>query len=117
MSCLFINFYKSTTMKRLLLILVVCAALTSCRWIHETFYPVDSCAEWYSEKLYDAVLNDDVDEFIEVYNNYTKWVESLDPSDRNKADRASDKWAEKNVDQNKLIDFAQRHYEEVKEYI
>lgn len=100
-------------MKRLLLILVVCAALTSCRWIHETFYPVDSCAEWYAEKLYKAAANDDVDEFIEVGLDYEKWYKSLDNADKKKAQHAVEKWMQNNASQVTYEGFINKHESEL----
>lgn len=102
-------------MKKLLLLLAVCVTLTSCKWIHETFYSVEDCAEWYAEQMHDAILDDDVDEFIEVYNDWTKWYKSLGDADMKKAVKAGDEWLEKNGDEKKRDEFFKKHKKELRD--
>ena len=102
-------------MKKLLLLLAVCVTLTSCKWIHETFYSVEDCAEWYAEEMYDAIVDDDVDRFIEVINDWEKWRSSLSFDDMKKAVEAGDEWLEENGDVKKRDEFIKKHKEELRD--
>lgn len=70
-------------MKKFLLMLVVCASfsMTSCRWIHETFYPKEKCAMWYVDELHNAVVNKDEAKFRKRYIQFVEWRESLSESE------------------------------------
>ena len=100
-------------MKKWLLILAIAVTFTACKWIHETFYPVDSCAEWYAEEIWDAVTDNDVDEFVEDFNDCMSWMESLDKADRKKAENAFEKWMEKHASEERLRSFMRSHASEL----
>ena len=102
-------------MKKLLLLLAVCTITVSCKWYHETFNSPEECAEWYAEEMHDAIVDDDVDKFLEVYNDYTKWYKSLGNADQKKAVEAGDKWLEKNGDKEKRNEFIKKHKKELKD--
>jgi hypothetical protein len=71
-------------------------SITSCRWIHETFYSVEGCTEWYLEELYEAAADDDVQDFIERWDQFQQWSEDLNRRDQEKVEEAADKWADNN---------------------
>lgn len=86
-------------MKKSIILLVVGIAMmftTSCRWIHETFYSVEGCAEWYCEELYDAAADEDKKKFVERREDLDDWVDGLDKSELRKARKAVERWAEDN---------------------
>ena len=83
---------------------------SSCRWIHETFYSVEGCAEWYAEELYDAAVDNDKEDFIERYDQFRNWIEGLDEKDQNRAIKAISKWQDKHEAKNNCIDrFVEKH--------
>lgn len=104
-------------MKKWLLILAVGLTAASCQWWHETFDDPEECAEWYSEQMWKAIQDNDVDEFIEVYNDADAYRKSLGEVDQKKADEASDKWMEKNVDKEKLKEFYEKNAEKLKDVL
>lgn len=86
-------------MKKLIISLtlgIAMMSITSCRWIHETFYSVEGCAEWYCEELYDAAADNDVNGFIERWDQLQQWMEGLSKADQKRANEAYHKWSDKN---------------------
>jgi hypothetical protein len=84
-------------MKKLFILLAICAAMTcttSCRWIHETFYSVEGCEEWYLDEIYDAALEGDEEKVSERQKQLEEWYNDLDASDKRKADKAALQWLE-----------------------
>ena len=104
-------------MKKWLLILAVCTITVSCKWYHETFDSPEECAEWYSEQMWEAIQDNDVDEFIEVYNDADAYRKSLGEVDQKKADEASEKWMEKNCDKEKVKEFYNENAEKLKDVL
>lgn len=100
-------------MKKWLLLVAVCLTLTSCKWIHETFYSVEGCAEWYASEIWDAVEDDDVDAFIEAGNDYEAWYKSLGSADQKTAEKAAEAWSKKNANEEKFFEFIEKHAEEI----
>lgn len=101
-------------MKKLIISLTVGMSLlmftTSCRWIHETFYSVEGCAEWYAEELYDAAADEDKKEFIERYEQMHKWIDGLSRKDEKRAFRALEEWSDDHKAKDRCIsDFANSH--------
>ena len=80
-------------MKKWLLILAVGFTAVSCTWWHETFNSAEDCQEWYLEELSDA---EDLDEFEEIYNDYTLWNSKLGQVDSWKAYAKEQEWADDN---------------------
>jgi hypothetical protein len=91
-------------MKKLLLLLAVCTITVSCKWYHETFNSPEECAEWYAEEMHDAIVDDDVDKFLDVYNDYTKWFTTLGEVDRIKVNKWWNDWREDNEKKAEDID-------------
>lgn len=91
-------------MKKLLLIAALCTMLTSCRIIVENFYSVEDCVEWYCEKMYDAAVDGDKKEFIELLQAFNTWEESLNDADWEIADEAFYDWDEENSVKSEVID-------------
>jgi hypothetical protein len=100
-------------MKKLIITLtlgIAMMSITSCRWIHETFYSVEGCAEWYLEELYDAAADNDVSDFRERWDQMQEWENDLSASDLEKSYNAGVKWGSKNPSKTKLIyEFAYEH--------
>lgn len=94
-------------MKKLIISLTVALSMlmmvSSCRWIHETFYSVEGCAEWYAEELYDAAEDRDREDFIERMEQFEDWMEDLNKKDQKRALKALRKWAEKNEHKDDVI--------------
>lgn len=84
--------------------------VTSCRWIHESFYSVEACAEWYCEELYEAAADEDKKKFIERYDQMMQWMDDLSRSKTEKAEEAVEEWTEKNELKENCID---RYYERI----
>ena len=94
-------------MKKLIITLtlgIAMMSITSCRWIHETFYSVEGCAEWYLEELYDAAADNDVKEFIERWDQLQQWMNGLSEADQKRADKAYDKWSDENEGKDNYIE-------------
>ena len=95
-------------MKKLIVSLAVgltlLVSVSSCRWIHETFYSVEGCAEWYAEELYDAAVDEDKADFIERMDQFNKWLEDLSDKDKEKAVKAIEKWQKNNRNKDRIID-------------
>lgn len=91
-------------MKKLLLIAALCTMLTSCRIIVENFYSVEDCVEWYCEKMYDAAVDGDKKEFIELLQAFNAWEKSLNDADWEIADEAFYDWDEENSVKSEVID-------------
>ena len=104
-------------MKKLLLLVAVCLTFVGCKWYHETFDSPEECAEWYAEEMNDAVEDDDVDEFIEVYNDCDAWQKGLGAADQKKANEAYDKWLEDNASKDKWGDFMEKHADKLKDVL
>lgn len=86
-------------MKKLLIIMALGAAMlctSSCRWIHETFYSVEDCTEWYCEKIIDAYMDGDIDKAEELTEHMEEWIEDLDAGEQMEAALAAASWLEKN---------------------
>ena len=101
-------------MKKLIISLTVGVSMlilvSSCRWIHETFYSVEGCAEWYLEELYDAASDNDVSDFRERYNQMREWEDELSVSDKKRSFKAGEKWGRNNPRKTAVIyDFAYKH--------
>jgi hypothetical protein len=101
-------------MKKLIITLTVGLSFlmctTSCRWIHETFYSVEGCAEWYAEELYDAAADEDKKEFIERYEQMEEWIDGLSAKDEKRAYRALEEWSDDHKAKDRCIsDFANSH--------
>ena len=94
-------------MKKLIISLTVALSMlmmvSSCRWIHETFYSVEGCAEWYAEEIYDAAVDDDKDDFIERSQQLEDWMEGLSQKDFKRAEDALNKWVKDNPAKMRLI--------------
>jgi hypothetical protein len=88
-------------MKKLLLLLAVCLTAVSCQWWHETFDSPEECAEWYAEEMTEA---DNLSDFEEVYNDYTKWFTTLGEVDRIKVNKWWNDWREDNEKKAEDID-------------
>ena len=88
-------------MKKWLLILVAGMTAASCQWWHETFYSVEECEEWYLEELSET---DDLEEFEEIYNDYTIWRSDLGSIDRIKAGTKNMEWSDDNEKKSEKID-------------
>ena len=88
-------------MKKWLLILAVGLTAASCQWWHETFDDVEECTEWYLEEL---AKTKDLDEFEELYNDYSIWRSDLGWTDQLKAYQADDKWRKDNEEKADKID-------------
>jgi hypothetical protein len=87
-------------MKKWLLILAVGLTAASCQWWHETFDDVKECEEWYLDKLADT---DDLEDFEEVYNDYTIWRGDLGEIDELKANTAEQEWVDDNEKKSEKI--------------
>ena len=90
-------------MKKLFIIMALSVTLLctpSCRWIHETFYPTEDCAEWYLDEIYDAALDGDEKKASERYDQMMDWYNDLSSSDQRKADKAALKWMDKHPSAN-----------------
>ena len=101
-------------MKKFIIYLTVGFSLmmltSSCRWIHETFYSVEGCAEWYAEELYDAAIDNDIEDFIERYDQMHNWIEGLDKKDQKRAKIALEEWSDKHEIKDRYIEkFANQH--------
>ena len=87
-------------MKRFLLIISACAALmfatSSCRFIHETFYSVEGCTEWYLDEIYQAGKDVDFAKITELSQQYGEWFSKLSTEDQVRAGEASYKWIQNN---------------------
>lgn len=105
-------------MKKSIILLVVGIAMmltTSCRWIHETFYSVEGCAEWYAEELYEAAADSDKKDFIERYDQFYNWLDGLSRNDQERAFDALEKWSKKHrVKSDCIDDYADKH--NIKDY-
>ena len=102
-------------MKRLITIATVVLSLsmfTSCRWIHETFYSINECTEWYLEELYKAAKDDDEDKFEERSEQFEDWVDELKKSERKKVKKAIDRWGEKHERRMETINKFEREMNE-----
>ena len=88
-------------MKKILLLLAVCVAATSCQWWHETFDSPEECAKWYIEEMVEA---DNLSDFEEVYNDFTKWENTLGDVDRWKVNKVVNDWSEDNEKKAEKID-------------
>ena len=94
-------------MKKLIISLtlgIAMMSITSCRWIHETFYSVEGCAEWYCEEMYEAVADNDVAEFIEIVDNLENWLDGLNDADRERANNTANKWAKEHETKADFVD-------------
>lgn len=94
-------------MKKLIITLTLGIAMmsvTSCRWIHETFYSIEGCAEWYCESLYEAAADDNVKEFIELADHYEQWLDNLNQLDEDLAEMAIENWLDKNERKGEFVD-------------
>lgn len=80
-------------MKKWILILAVGITATSCQWWHETFDDPEECTEWYLNELNEA---DDIEEFEEIYNDFTIWRSDLGQVDKWKATAKRDEWYDEN---------------------
>ncbi len=101
-------------MKKLIITLTVGVSMlilvSSCRWIHETFYSVEGCAEWYAEELYDAAADKDKKEFIERYEQMQEWIDGLSAKDEERAFRALNEWSDDHEAKARCIsDFVESH--------
>ena len=81
---------------------------SSCRWIHETFYSVEACTEWYCDQIYDAYADGDFEKATEREQQMDEWVSGLDSGDQLKATAAAMKWLENNP----LVNAAMDAYDE-----
>lgn len=88
-------------MKKLLLLLAVCLTAVSCQWWHETFDSPEECAKWYIEEMVEA---DNLSDFEEVYNDFTKWENTLGIVERWKVNKVMKDWSEDNKKEAKKID-------------
>jgi hypothetical protein len=88
-------------MKKWLLILAVGLTAASCQWWHETFNDPEECVVWYLDKLAETK---DLDEFEELYNDYTIWYEDLGYIDQIKCEKAAREWREDHEDEWEDID-------------
>lgn len=70
-------------MKKIFMLMALCAsiALTSCTWIHETFYSTEDCCEWYLDELYEAAVDRDAKKFRDRANDLSKWEDGLSASE------------------------------------
>lgn len=94
-------------MKKYLLILTLGLSMmfvTSCRWIHETFYSVEDCAEWYCEELYDAAIDEDKEDFCDRADQLEVWLKDLSESEQEKAIEAIEKWGDRHERKAEIID-------------
>ena len=83
---------------------------SSCRWIHETFYSVEGCAEWYLEELYDAASDNDLSDFRERAKQLRDWEEDLSKSDLRRSNKAGENWGKENPRKARVIfEFAYKH--------
>lgn len=84
-------------MKKLVIIMALGAAMlctSSCRWIHETFYSVEGCTEWYCEKIIDAYMDGDIDKAEELTEHMEEWMKDLDAGEQIEAALAAAAWME-----------------------
>lgn len=91
-------------MKRTLVIIALGAILTSCQWIAQNVYSVEDCVEWYCDELYEAAVDGDKKEFIELLQAFNTWEESLNDADWEIADEAFYDWDEDNSVKSEVID-------------
>ena len=93
-------------MKKLILTLTLgigMMSITSCRWIHETFYSVEGCTEWYYEEIYEASAQNDTRKVIKRIEQCEEWCKNMTFEDRCKAGTAADIWEEANPRKAKII--------------
>lgn len=82
-------------MKKLLIILAFGAIMmstSSCRFIHETFYSVEGCTEWYCEEILDAYADGDLERAQEREQQMNEWCAGLDYEDQLKAWATAGQW-------------------------
>lgn len=71
-------------------------SISSCRWVNETFMPVDTCAEWYLDAIYEASENGESGEAAELYRQMEEWYNGLSTEDQAVADETAKQWAIQN---------------------
>ena len=98
-------------MKKSIILLAMGIAMmftTSCRWIHETFYSIEGCVEWYCEEIYEAAADNDKKAFIERCDQLENWLDGLSKSDNRKAQDALDDWCDRHE---RMCDFVDAYGE------
>lgn len=94
-------------MKKTFIILsltIAMMSITSCRWIHEKFYSIEGCTEWYCESLYDAAADDNVKKFIELTDQFEQWLNDLSPKDEKLAEIAIDNWLDEHERKGEFVE-------------
>lgn len=88
-------------MKKWLLILAVGITTVSCQqWWHENFCDVEECEEWYLKEMSET---NDLDEFEEIYNDYTLWRSHLGEIAMWKANAKNMEWSDDNEEKSEKI--------------
>ncbi len=68
-------------MKRFILSVAFIVLLSSCGWYNKTFGDVESCTQWYMEKIYSAIKDDDLRGVIDITYSMGEWIETLTPEE------------------------------------
>jgi hypothetical protein len=82
-------------MKKVFIFLAFSAVImctSSCRFIHETFYSPEECAEWYLEQIDEASMSGDMAKAAELTTERMEWYAGLSIEEQMEADRAASSW-------------------------
>ena len=90
-------------MKRLLILLAIGLMSISCKSVEDK--TIDYC-----EEIYEAAIDNDIDEFRECCEDFYEWYKDLSYRDQEEVDWVVEKWDEKNFDKCwTLLEFAGKH--------
>ncbi len=84
-------------MKRFILSAAFIVLLSSCGWYNKTFGDVESCTQWYIEKIYKNVEDDNVYEVIRLLDDLDNYYDELIDAEEDIADRVFENWSKRNT--------------------
>ena len=87
-------------MKKILVIAAICGMLVACGGDKSS---AGDAAVNKVEKIYKALEADDYDKAVEYAEDFNEWGENLSKSKQKEADKALEKWAEKNPEKSETV--------------
>lgn len=90
-------------MKKIMILVAALGLLMACGG--NSGKTVEQQAVEYSEKAYEAMLEQDFQKLMEIAEETEKWYESLSEEDKAKADKAGEEWEAKNADKLEKLQF------------
>ena len=83
-------------MKQLFLLITV-VLCSSCQWYNENLSSTEKCIEWYIEKIYKNVEDDNVYEVIRLLDDLDNYYDEMIDAEEDIADRVFENWSKRNT--------------------